>query len=104
MNKVPVHRPSVGARPVSTVVPTTLEAPFAASRRPRGDAHTTFPHNAFPHGAIAMIALPIGFFHNPSTADGLCGVPLIAESEMMAAETRISDPSRIAGEHRVAAR
>jgi hypothetical protein len=68
MNRLPVHRFRAGRKPVRTVVPTTWDVLFDASRRPRADAHTTFPQSVPPQGAISMIALPIGFFQRPSIA------------------------------------
>lgn len=66
MYNVPVHRPCEGLKLVRTVVPTTCGAPFEASRWPRAEAHATFPQSASRHGAIAMMAVPLGFFHHPS--------------------------------------
>src|SRR4249919_853061 len=66
----PAQRSRVKRSPVRTVVPTMLGAFFETSRRPRAEAKTTLPHKASPQGAIAMIALPIGFFHCPSIGVG----------------------------------
>src|SRR5438874_11032378 len=78
MKRVPVQRSCVGFKPVSTVVPTTCDVLVDASRWPRADAHTTLPHRAPPQGAIAIMALPMGFFHSPSTGAVARGCATVA--------------------------
>src|SRR5437764_7036625 len=83
----PVHRPCVGFRSVRTVVPTMFELFLETSRCPRVEAQATLPQSASPQGAMAIIALPIGFFHWPSigVAAGGCAAAAAAMSRVVAA-------------------